>query len=52
MFGITMLTMLIADRLARRKNNERKRCDVCHRKFDTFENVEEHRRKVHDDVAA
>jgi hypothetical protein len=47
-----MLLMAIADYRARRKNKERTYCDVCNQKFDTFEYAEEHRRRMHEDVAA
>jgi transcriptional regulator NrdR family protein len=51
MVGITMLLMAIADYRVRRKNKKRMRCDVCKARFDTFEAAEEHRRRMHGDVA-
>jgi tRNA U54 and U55 pseudouridine synthase Pus10 len=51
MFGITMILVAIADYRAQRKNKERKRCDVCNQKFNSFEDAEEHRRKAHANVA-
>lgn len=50
MFGFGILPVALADLLTRRKNKERKRCDVCKQRFDTYEAAEEHRRKAHADV--
>jgi len=50
MFKFEILVTQLADRLAKRKNEERKRCDICRQKFATYEAAEEHRRKVHADV--
>ncbi|AIC14555.1 hypothetical protein [Nitrososphaera viennensis] len=50
MFGFGILLMALADFMARRKNKERRRCDICRQKFDTYEAAEEHRRKAHADV--
>jgi hypothetical protein len=51
MFGINALLMAIADYRARRRNAARTQCDVCSQKFASFEAAEEHRRKMHEDVA-
>jgi hypothetical protein len=51
MFGINALFMAIADYRARRRNAARTYCDVCSQKFASFEAAEEHRRKMHKDVA-
>ncbi|AIF83750.1 hypothetical protein NTE_01689 [Candidatus Nitrososphaera evergladensis SR1] len=50
MFGFGIILTALADRLAQRRNKERKRCDICRQRFDTYEAAEEHRRKVHADV--
>lgn len=50
MFGVKIIVTVVADLVARKKNKERKRCDVCKQKFDTYEAAEEHRRKMHADV--
>ncbi len=50
MFGVKIIVTAVADLVARKKNKDRKRCDVCKQKFDTYEAVEDHRRKTHADV--
>lgn len=50
MFGIGIFLMALADRLARRRYDKDKRCDVCKQGFATFEEVEVHRREAHSDA--
>ncbi len=50
MFGSRIFLTALADFLARRQIKERKRCDICRQKFDTYEAAEDHRRKMHADV--
>lgn len=50
MFGIGVFLVALADRLARRKNDRDRRCDVCKQGFATFEEAEVHRREMHSDA--
>ncbi len=50
MFGLGIFLTALADRLARRKFDKEKRCDVCKQAFATFEEVEVHRRNAHSDA--
>ena len=51
MWGLGIALMALADRLFGRRRSERKHCDVCNRKFESFEQVEDHRRREHPDRA-
>lgn len=42
--------MALARSEARRNNYQRKLCDICSRQFAAFEEMEDHRRKMHPDV--
>lgn len=47
MSGITMLLMRLTDWMAGRKHDERLRCRTCDQKFDTYSDLERHKRESH-----
>ncbi len=47
MFGITMYLMRLSDWLADREHRQRMHCNLCDQRFDTYADLERHKRGSH-----